>query len=262
MTKLNSVKNPIWTKLKMWQNSKWEKIQIVSKLKLRQNSNCNKTQDTHVWLPSILQLKWEPSKTFCVWHLWHSVPIPFSGVWGRLVKSRKSPKSGYIFRSAEVGSNPYTKTYIVINKNSGIWKLKKKLKFLHNLNLHKVPIWQKNVFTKLNFFQISNLKKKIKLWRKKTPIVNKRQLWHNLIRNKTLIVTKLKVWHNSDCDITQIETKNNCVIINWDKYFDNKNSTIWWDELRAALVRSCAVSAYSYSYCALRQVYCWFYFSQ
>ena len=39
---------------------------------------------THVWLPSILPLRWEPSKTSCVWHLWPSVSIPLCGVWDRL----------------------------------------------------------------------------------------------------------------------------------------------------------------------------------
>ena len=132
-------------------------------------------------------------------------------------------------------------------------KTKEKLKFLHSLNLHKIPIWQKNSFHKTQYF--SNLKfNKKNLNCDKTPIVNKRQLWHNLIWKKTSIVTKPKVWSNSDCDITQIKTKknnNNRVIINWDKYFDNNHSTIWWDELRAALVWSRAVTPYSYSDCAL-----------
>ena len=41
---------------------------------------------THVWLPSIVPLRWEPSKTSCVWHLWRSVPAFLSGVWGHLVE--------------------------------------------------------------------------------------------------------------------------------------------------------------------------------
>ena len=41
---------------------------------------------TCIWLPSILPLRWEPSRTSCVGHLGHSVPIPSSGVWGGLVK--------------------------------------------------------------------------------------------------------------------------------------------------------------------------------
>ena len=45
-----------------------------------------KVSDTRVWLNSILPLRWEPSKTSCVGHLGHNVPIPLSGVWDRLVE--------------------------------------------------------------------------------------------------------------------------------------------------------------------------------
>ena len=41
---------------------------------------------TSVWLPSILPLRWESSKTSCVAHLALSVPIPSSGVWDHLVE--------------------------------------------------------------------------------------------------------------------------------------------------------------------------------
>ena len=46
----------------------------------------NKTHITSVWLPSILPLNWESSKTSCVQHLQLSVPIPLSGFWDHLVK--------------------------------------------------------------------------------------------------------------------------------------------------------------------------------
>ena len=41
---------------------------------------------TCLWLPSIFPLKWQPSKTSCVWHLWYIVHIPLSGVLGRPVE--------------------------------------------------------------------------------------------------------------------------------------------------------------------------------
>ena len=42
--------------------------------------------DIRVWLPSILPMKWKPSKTSCGGHLGHSVHIPSSSGWSRLVE--------------------------------------------------------------------------------------------------------------------------------------------------------------------------------
>ena len=49
---------------------------------------------TSVWLPSLLPLNWESSKTFFVQHLQLCVPIPLSGVWEHLVEIWGFLKSG------------------------------------------------------------------------------------------------------------------------------------------------------------------------
>ena len=41
---------------------------------------------THVWLLSIMPMKWKSSKYFCMGHLGHRAPIPLSGVRGHLVE--------------------------------------------------------------------------------------------------------------------------------------------------------------------------------